>query len=252
MQQRNALARRVPLGVSLEDQWYAVFEIVCPGCPRPISPYHDSEVSGAVLAELRLFLTSEMAADSILGNLRRSNYLNPMIDASLRDALSQELGDLFDRWAAQHSAGIEYTVRDDTLYRPSSSDPLIVSSNELQPLNRFDTTSTTGTAIPAGEPSSIGQHTNHTTRSSQDLMSLYASGAPVSEWGRGSDTISLPELGLTVQFTPAAEIISQTIDQGREMLPQRNEDVELPDEFAGVDLVDPNFGGFSWDTCLGR
>lgn len=236
-QQRDSLHQRVASHLSLEDQWYAVFDIVCPGHPRPISPYHDWEVSQAVLTELRSFLASDAVANSILENLQRSRDLGLVIDAQLREALSRELGDLVDLWAARRSAGIEHPVDHDMLKRPSNLESLNhFTSIELQPFSDARGPSdiaSTNTMFFTG-PSLVVQDTNAISRSAQDSMPLYA--------GQGS-TIA-PGTATVEQFTSAAESRSPIDDQGSALLSR--DDIEWLDEFEDTEWADPDFHGFGW------
>lgn len=53
-EQREALSKRIPATLSREDQWFSVFDIVCPGYQsRPVSPYHETAMCEATLTYIR-------------------------------------------------------------------------------------------------------------------------------------------------------------------------------------------------------
>lgn len=212
LQQRNALGQRVSSSLSLEDQWYAVFDIVCPGYPRPNSPYHDLEVSEALFSDLRLFFTSDAVAASILDNLRRSNRLHQVIDPPLRDALSQELGDLVDRWAVRRSGRTAHSVEGDILERLPNLESLNPSESiEVQPFSNArdlpDFASTT--AISSIENDSVG-----VSSLSQVSMPLYASQASAIAPDILPDWPNFTDFDAPVHFPPTPESRSNITDQG--------------------------------------
>jgi len=57
--QKTLLATRVSTRKSREESWYAIFEVLFPGAPRPRSPYLDPDFADGLLA-LREFAATEM------------------------------------------------------------------------------------------------------------------------------------------------------------------------------------------------
>lgn len=117
LQQKAQLQRRGPSDLdTIEGQWYYLFDIVCPGEPRPASPYNDFVVvpgdaqptpqraadhlsPGAF--EARDFLTSNSGMDIILGYLRRDQAWFLRNESRLREGITRGVADAFSVWAAR-------------------------------------------------------------------------------------------------------------------------------------------------------
>lgn len=114
------LADRSSPHLTIAEQWFTVFDIVCPGQARPLSPYHDSEVSEVVFTELREFVTGTLGTEIVFSGLRQSVAFGPQIEASLREALSRGLGNLIDGWIMRRSV-LPGAVSSDEIPDASSS-----------------------------------------------------------------------------------------------------------------------------------
>lgn len=88
-EQADALSRRVPSKrqMSLEQQWFFVFDIVCPACqPRPVSPY-----SGPVLSEALYAHVHKYAPQIFIASLRQEDQWPSGMDTSFVERLKPVL-----------------------------------------------------------------------------------------------------------------------------------------------------------------
>jgi hypothetical protein len=103
--QRKQLEQRVSTKVSLEENWYRIFEILFPGKPRPKSPYVGRMLSADLLA-LQDFFFSEgiiVVREVVDGTLPPS--LQPQEDevqAFLETAFQDAVGILLARWESMN------------------------------------------------------------------------------------------------------------------------------------------------------
>lgn len=110
--------------MTIAEQWFVVFDIVCPGQAHPLSPYHDSEVSEVVFTDLREFVTGTSGVNIVFSELHQSVALGPQIETSLREALSRGLGNLIDGWIMRRRALPEPFIIDEL---PDASSSLFAS-----------------------------------------------------------------------------------------------------------------------------
>lgn len=92
--QQEALKRRVPSKLSREQQWYYVFDIVCPKHqPRPLSPYQETVMCEDTLAHIR-----EYGPEILMNRLRQEDQwplevhpslLEPMISRAMKHTIDQ-------------------------------------------------------------------------------------------------------------------------------------------------------------------
>lgn len=137
--QHAELHRRAPAALdTLESQWYHVFDIVCPGQPRPASPYNDFVITPGPIqhsppqtdvslpsevSEARDFLTSDAGIEIVLRHvqgdqtLRRNEY-------GLRESITRGLGEAFSTWATRYSPENRSSSQD------SGDDRHVVPSND--------------------------------------------------------------------------------------------------------------------------
>lgn len=145
---RQMLADRVPPHLTITEQWFVVFDIVCPGQAHPLSPYHDSEVSEVVFTDLREFVTSTSGTNIVFSGLSQSVALGPQIEASLREALSRGLGNLIDGWVMRRSVSPGAVIIDNLPDASSSPFTTPFASNEPEPPAQSDTRHGTASASP--------------------------------------------------------------------------------------------------------
>ncbi|KAJ4403728.1 hypothetical protein N0V82_010611 [Gnomoniopsis sp. IMI 355080] len=96
-EQLKALSTRVAATLSREDQWFRVFDIVCPGHqPRPVSPYHETTMCEATLTYIRKY-----GPEVLIASLRQGDQLPQGLDPSeIEPALSQALIRTLEQLAA--------------------------------------------------------------------------------------------------------------------------------------------------------
>ena len=98
--QKKLLARRISSKIPEEEQWYAVFEILFPDHPRPLSPYIDQKLSEE-LGSFQDFMASE-GLKIIREHLQPHINWAPDHDGDLEAFQNQILGQclqrLFDEW----------------------------------------------------------------------------------------------------------------------------------------------------------
>lgn len=101
MEQNTKLRSRFSAKLNVQAQWYAVFEILFPGTPRPISPFYSPLIEGT-LEELQDFVVSNEGLDAVLICLLegQSELKVPESEDRMRGALRRGLQSLIDRWAA--------------------------------------------------------------------------------------------------------------------------------------------------------
>lgn len=97
--QKKKLGERCTTGVSEEDQWFLVFDIVFPGCARPKSPY----VNPLLTEELRSFqdFQASEGPQIVTDYFRRRGLLHELDDATLDQLLADALERITDRWRIQ-------------------------------------------------------------------------------------------------------------------------------------------------------
>lgn len=103
IEQRNELNRRSTSKLGVEAQWHAMFKIVCPGSPRPLSPYHSPTLAACEITrdELRRFIASDQVIEAVFKDLPHNMGKNHTAEdrAHLRTALEN----LIDTWAVSKS-----------------------------------------------------------------------------------------------------------------------------------------------------
>ncbi len=101
-QQRLQLSIKSKTNLSETDQWFAIWDILFPGQPRPSSLYIDANLS-ADLCRFREFAEADgpdiMTAE-MQRNLPMTNMPAEQTTAILRQVISRSITLLFDRWLA--------------------------------------------------------------------------------------------------------------------------------------------------------
>lgn len=105
--QKKKLGERCTSGLSEEDQWFLVFDIVFPGCARPKSPYVDPLLT----EELRSFQDFQASEGPriVTDYFRRRGLLDQLDDATLDRLLADALERVADRWRIQSHLQIAHT-----------------------------------------------------------------------------------------------------------------------------------------------
>lgn len=240
LQQRNALGRRVSPGLSLEGQWYAVFDIVCPGHPRPTSPYLDSELSEETFSALRLFFTGDVGVDIIYTTLARSGEWREGDEASLRDAISRGLGDLVDRWASLQSAEARAErLVERVVPTYNSSTGRSIPSTWIDSEYLHDSNSQHGTissdATPSGGHMLVGQDSNSGYEPPQDSTPMEVGPGNTDGPGTAPVQIDLTDFNDTNHSVPILESVSDTEAQEPAILP--HEDAALLEQLGNIDWL---------------
>lgn len=124
-QQRTDLSRRPSSKLSVEAQWYAVFDIVCPGFPRPPSPYN-GPAPEATIAAFQQFITSDEAIQTLSTCLLEDQAWNRRPERPVRlQSIRRGLQRLIDQWpVSRYPVGAGHVDEGVT----SSSLPTITSS----------------------------------------------------------------------------------------------------------------------------
>lgn len=182
LQHRNALSQRSGSHLTIEAQWYAVFDIVCPGHPRPMSPYHDFEVSCSALTDLREFVTGDTGTETVYTSLRRRSDWRPEDEAAWREPLSSGLGDLVDRWATFRATAMVPSAQEghlnDMLAVSGSAPPFALPSIESDQPSEPDSSQVTASsaAPPFSWPNSVGERTSFALMTRQTPTAMQPSG----------------------------------------------------------------------------
>lgn len=122
--QKVELQRR-PSGLDAENQWYRVFDIVCPGQPRPASPYNDfvitpmttqkSPSSGVALpseaSEARNFLTSDAGMNIVLSHVQENQTWSHN-DTGFREGIARGIDEALSIWATGYAFNNRSSSRD--------------------------------------------------------------------------------------------------------------------------------------------
>lgn len=123
--QRNALNKRPASKANVGSQWYAMFDIIFPGCDRPSSPYNSPvpAESEATYMKLREFIRSDEAVEAMLMSVSGSlsQDMNPEKRPYLREAVQKGLQDLVEVHKRARSESAIFTdLRDDDNASPTS------------------------------------------------------------------------------------------------------------------------------------
>lgn len=130
--ERELRGLRLSPRLTVAEKWYAIFDIACPGHPRPSSPYHESEACPccAKLADLRGFAIGDSDTETFSNSLRQSSDWRPESEAPLREGLNHWLGNSFDQCANFQNDVPEDVVGEDALEAPSDSISTCLNSSE--------------------------------------------------------------------------------------------------------------------------
>lgn len=123
LQQSGELHRRIPAEHdTIESQWYCIFDIVCPGHPRPASPFNDFVVlsSAAQDSVLSIGVDETLAAELsdaqepltriLLQGFRQDSASFNQYEALLREGIARGLSsEAFSAWAATFRSGVQRT-----------------------------------------------------------------------------------------------------------------------------------------------
>lgn len=132
---RMKLSKHSKPRLPFAEQWLAIFDIVCPGHPHPLSPFHDSEVSDVASSGFLEFLTGHTGIELVLESARQRSDWRPENEAPLREALSHGLPAAFDKWSTLKSGIPENVVSEDAPEASSSSIPNPSNSWDSGPSN---------------------------------------------------------------------------------------------------------------------
>lgn len=187
--ERKLRRKRLSSGLSVAEKWFAIFKIVCPGHPRPPSPYHEPEVclGCAKISDLRGFATGNSATETFSKSLRQSSDWRPESEALLREGLNHWLGNPSDQFPMLQNDVPEELVAEDA--PEASLDSISNSLNSSEPVssNYPDDRYIPGSASPIASAQPTSEARDDTSDASgvpqisTSLQASVRSGMPVED-----------------------------------------------------------------------